>query len=67
MNIDTYRLRRDLEDYFGTAMFAASPVAMADLIRVQRASDEELIDIAKEAGIDIRKYAVQSQDDNFTR
>ena len=62
MNIDTYRLRKDLEDYFGTAMFAASPIAMADLIRVQKADDEELIKIAEEEHFDINKYALSHDD-----
>ncbi len=61
MNIDTERLKSDLEDYFGTAMFTASPVAMADLIRVQKASEEELLEIARKEKIDISKYVI-SQD-----
>ena len=30
-NIDIERLRKDLIDYFGTAMFGVSPIAMMEL------------------------------------
>ena len=59
MVINISKLRRDLEDYFGTAMFSVSPVAMMDLERVQKASDEELITIAKECGFNIKKYIIK--------
>ena len=59
MVINISKLRRDLEDYFGTAMFSASPIAMMDLERVQKASDEELITIAKECGFNINKYNIK--------
>ena len=42
-SIDTNRLRKDMMDYYGTAMHSGSPMAQADLIHVQRASDAELI------------------------
>ena len=45
-DIDIERLRSDLSDYFTSAMFIASPVALIDLTRVENASDEELIRIA---------------------
>ena len=47
--IDYEKLRNDLIDYFGTA-FTLNPLAMVDLFRVQNASDEELVDIAKRNG-----------------
>ncbi len=56
MKLDTEGLRKELKDYFGTAMFIASPLAMADYIAVERADDEELLEIAKKNGIDIFKY-----------
>lgn len=56
--IDIRRLRRDLKDYFGTAMFNASPMAIMDLSKVDRASDMEIIEIAQENGFDLRKYIV---------
>ena len=53
--IDYEKLRNDLIDYFGTA-FTLNPLAMVDLFRVQNASDEELVDIAKRNGFDLTKY-----------
>ena len=54
--IDVEGLRKNLKDYYGTAMFGGFSMAMMDLTRVERASDEEVINMAKEKGIDIRKY-----------
>ena len=56
--IDVNRLRRDLMDYFGTAMFNASPLAVMDLSRVERASDMDVVKIAQENGMDLREYIV---------
>ena len=56
MNIDIERLRRDLIDYFGTAM-SVFPVAMMELSQAEKASPEKLIEIAKKNGFDLRDYA----------
>lgn len=53
--IDYEKLRNDLIDYFGTA-FTLNTLAMVDLFRVQNASDEELVNIAKRNGFDLTKY-----------
>ena len=55
MDIDYDRLRSDLINYFGSAtpMFN---VAYADVIRVQRATNEELVSIALENGFDLEDY-----------
>ena len=53
--IDYDRLRSDLISYFGSATPIFS-VAYADVIRVERASDEELIEIAISNGFDINDY-----------
>ena len=55
-NIDIERLRRDLIDYYSAAMFIVSPVALIDLTKVETASDEELINIAKQNHFDLVKY-----------
>lgn len=54
-NIDFEELRRDLMDYFGTAtpMF---PVAMMDLIDVEHASEDKLIQIALDNNFDLDNY-----------
>ena len=54
--IDIRRLRRDLEDYYGTAMFSGFPMAVMDVSRVERMSAQELVELAQKNGIDLRKY-----------
>lgn len=55
--IDADRLREDMKDLYGTAMTAGFPMAMADLSEVERASDRELADLAREHGVDLSKYS----------
>ena len=57
--VDVERLRQDLIDYFGCAMFTISPVAMVDLTKVETASDEELIRIALANKFDLSNYIYQ--------
>lgn len=57
LEIDIEKLRSDLMDYFGTAL-GFFPVATMDLIKVQNASDEELINIALKNNFDLNKYIV---------
>jgi len=54
--IDTERLRRDMMDYYGTAMFSGFPMAVFDLSRIERASDEELIEIALNNGVELSEF-----------
>lgn len=56
--IDVDRLRRDLKDYYGTAMFNASPLAVMELSKVERASDREIVEMAQKNGVDLRKYII---------
>lgn len=58
VEIDIERLRNDLKDYYGTAMFAGFSIAMMDLSTVEQASDEVLVKMAEKAKIDLRKYVV---------
>ena len=55
MNIDFERLRRDLIDYFGTAM-GIYPMAVMEVAKVEHASEQDLIRIAKQNGFDLSKY-----------
>ena len=55
MNIDYERLREDLKDYFGSAT-VIMPVAIMDVIRVENASEDELVQIAKQNGFDLSNY-----------
>lgn len=64
-NFDYERLRYDLIDYFGTAMINVSFVAINDLTIVERASNEELIKIARECGINLDKYIVNYKNHTY--
>ena len=55
-NIDIDLLRQDLIDYFTSAMFMISPVALVDLTEVEHASDDKIIKIALDNGFDLNKY-----------
>ena len=50
------KLRKDLKDYFIGVMYSLSPVALVDLSRVEKASDEELIQIAIDNKFELDKY-----------
>ena len=55
-NIDIEQLKKDLVDYFMSAMFMVSPIALVDLTEVENASDEKLIQIALDNKFDLKKY-----------
>ncbi|MBO6309012.1 MAG: hypothetical protein J6N70_09330 [Oribacterium sp.] len=54
-DIDFDRLRDDLMDHYGTAT-GFFPMAFMDVSKVQDASAQELVDMAEDAGFDMRKY-----------
>ena len=54
--VNVEKLRKDLIDYFGTAMSNGFPMAMIDLSKIENASEKELINIARNNGIDLQKY-----------
>ena len=56
MNIDIERLREDLREYFGSAIFNASSIAIMELIEVCKCSDEEIIEIARKNGFNLNNY-----------
>ena len=55
-DINIEKLRQDLIDYFTSAMFLASPVALIDLTRVENAGEKELIQIAINGGFNLNNY-----------
>ena len=59
-NIDFERLREDLINYFGTAMYNSNPVAMFKLSEVMSASYGELIRIAINNGFNLNDYVVEN-------
>ncbi len=54
--MDYKKLRKDLVDYYGSAMSGGFPMAMMDLAKVEKALDDELVRIAVEVGFDLNKY-----------
>ena len=56
--IDVKRLRSDMKDYFGTALFNGFPMAVMDLSNIERLSDQELVEMAQKNGLDLRKYII---------
>ena len=57
-DIDIESLRNDLIDYFTSAMFNASPAALIDLMKVEKASDSRLIEIALTNNFDLNDYII---------
>ena len=56
--INIEQLRNDLVNYFGTAMFNSSPLAIMELSKVDKASDDEIIRIALKNNFDLNKYKI---------
>ena len=56
--IDVDELRRDMEEDFAAAMCCGFPMAIMDLADVERLSDQELVKLAQENGVDLRAYIV---------
>ena len=56
--IDIKKLRRDMEDYYGTAMSGGFSMAVMELSKVEHMSDRELVELAKKNGVDLRRYIV---------
>lgn len=67
VEIDIESLRKDLIDYYGTAMFNSSPLAIIELSKVEKSSDEEVIEIAKNNNFDLNKYIINSKGENYVR
>lgn len=60
LEIDIEKLREDLIDYYGTAMFNSSPLAVMELTKVENATPEELIQIALKNKIDLSNYQINT-------
>ena len=59
--IDIERLRKDLLDYYGTALFTVSPLAIMELNKLERANPEELINLAINNNFNLNKYISNSK------
>ena len=58
MNINYDRLRKDLVEYFGTALIS-NPCAIFELNKVQNASELELKKIAIKNGFNLSDYDIR--------
>ncbi len=58
MQIDVKKLRKDLEDYYGTAMFNGNRAAVIDISRIVNLNDEEIPEVAKKIGLNLDIYRV---------
>lgn len=56
--IDYDKLKYDLMDYFGSAM-PILPMAVMDLVEVEHASPQKLIQIARDNGFDLENYIIK--------
>ena len=54
--IDIKKLRLDLMNFYGTALFAGFDAALEDLLQIDKESEEELIGRAIKEGVDLHKY-----------
>lgn len=55
-NINILKLKKDLMDYFGTAVFNGMPNAMIELSKISNASDSQIINLALNIGFDLSEY-----------
>ena len=58
-DFDYDSLRHDLMDYYGTAMCSGLPMAVIDLGKVERASEQELLRIAQKEHFNLDQYVQQ--------
>ena len=47
------KLREELKDYYGTAMASGFGMAVLDLAKVDRMTDEEIMDLARKNGMEV--------------
>lgn len=55
-NINIEKLRNDLIDYFTSAIFIVSPVAMMDIQEIEAMNDMEIIKMARDNKFDLSDY-----------
>lgn len=60
--INSEQLREDLINYFGTAMYSSSPLAIINLTEVEKANPDKLIQIARKNNFDLNNYLDNSKD-----
>lgn len=62
MEIDIYKLRKDLINYFEEALYLGGyGAAIIDITNVELASDEELINIALNNNFNLNNYIINNK------
>lgn len=62
MEIDIYKLRKDLINYYEEALYLGGyGAAIIDITNVELASDEELIDIAINNNFNLNNYIINNK------
>lgn len=56
MRIGKEKLMRDIQDYYGTAVFGGMPAAFLDFLDVRDLSTDQLLQRARNYGFDLNKY-----------
>ena len=56
MELDIEKLRNDLINYFGTAIFNGFCMAVVELSKIECATDEEIVSIARSNNFDLSDY-----------
>lgn len=56
MSYNIRRIKRELQDYYGTAKTNGFPMAVIELGDLDSLSDDELVELARSVGIPVEKY-----------
>ena len=54
--MDFDKLKNDLADYYGSAMFSGMPAAAVDLVDVETENNDALLQRAIDNGFDLNQY-----------
>lgn len=60
LDFDFERLRKDLLDFYGTAMMF-NPMAVMSVVNVEHADNEMLIHLAQSNGFDLEEYKINGK------
>ena len=60
LEFDFERLRSDLLDFFGTSMMF-NPMAMLNVVDVEKADNEKLLHLAQSNGFDLEEYKIKGK------
>ena len=65
INVDVDQLREGLLDRAGSAAGVGFPAAMLDVMDIEGESPQQLLARAERAGLDLRDFAVDDEDDGY--